>query len=48
MDPMALPLATMLATRPASEVRARVANYLQGKHVPATMDTELPMTAVGG
>lgn len=48
MDPLALPLVTLLSTRPAERVREQVALFLADKRPPQAMDTEFPMSAVGG
>jgi cyclic pyranopterin phosphate synthase len=48
MDPLVLPLLSLLQTRPSGQVREQVALFLAGKRPPLAMDTELPMSAVGG
>jgi cyclic pyranopterin phosphate synthase len=48
MDPVVLSLLKLLQTRPSGQVREQVALFLAGKRPPLAMDTELPMSAVGG
>lgn len=48
MDPVTLPLATILATAGDAAAAAAVADHLAGKRPPLTMDTMLPMVQLGG
>jgi cyclic pyranopterin phosphate synthase len=48
MDPLPYTLVTLLAKKPSDQVHREVAGFLAGKHPPKSMDTLIPMIAIGG
>jgi cyclic pyranopterin phosphate synthase len=48
MDPLPYPLVTLLAEQPSDQVRRGMEGFLAGKRPPKSMDTLIPMIAIGG
>lgn len=48
MDPLPYPLVTLLAEQPYDQVRRGMEGFLAGKRPPKSMDTLIPMIAIGG